>query len=256
MARYTNQLCTFCDGIIKNDGHDVVETIAPPPRGDATQRFRIYTDGYRIRLQKAVEADYPCLKHYLGEQVLHVLIADYVEQTPSKHFNLDRYPIIFNSFVYQHSTDQVAKEISLLESTIASVFMMEDSIPLDASYFSSLAPEEFGRMLLRPRKASRLLQFEHLANSYLTEFRAGEMLQSPEPLPQYLYVYRHQNTVQRYELPHAAFLLLQCLFDGHAVEQALEKVTSGHEELTETIAANVQAWFQEWISKGFFATSS
>ncbi|MDE3016992.1 MAG: putative DNA-binding domain-containing protein [Pseudomonadota bacterium] len=255
MPRYTNQLHAFCDGIIKNDGRDVVETIAPPPRGDAAQRFRIYTEGYRIRLQKAVEADYPCLKHYLGERALHVLIADYVEQTLSQHFNLDRYPFAFGEFVGKNSADPIAKEIALLESAISSVFMTEESDPLEPGDLSNLDPEQFGRMMLRPRQASLLLSFTYPVNTYLTAFRADQAPQEPAPAAHYLHVYRHQNHIVRHELLQPAFVLLQHLFCGQTVEEALENTLSQEAKATEFIIANLQSWFQEWTAAGFFATS-
>lgn len=251
-AEYFAQLYAFSDGIIRDDDRQVLDDIALPPRGSAQKRFAIYTDGYRIRLQKAVEADYPCLKHYLGDKALGVLIADFVEQTPSSHFNLDRYPFAFDSFVCARLDDAAAGEIALLESTIASVFMQEESSPLNPSAFENLSPEQFGEMTLHPRKASRMLQFHHLTSSYLTEFRTGDNPIKPEPLPQYVYVYRHRNEVQRLELPQAAFLLLQCLFDGLTVGEALEHITKTDDSLTDTIAVNLQGWFADWMLKGVF----
>ncbi|MGE3714800.1 MAG: putative DNA-binding domain-containing protein [Alphaproteobacteria bacterium] len=251
-AEYFAQLYAFSDGIIRDDDRQVLDGIAPPPRGTAQKRFSIYTDGYRIRLQKAVEADYPCLRHYLGEKPLQTLVADFVEQTPSSYFNLDRYPLAFDSFVCANLDDPVACEIALLESTIASVFMQEESEPLAPSAFENLLPEQFGNMKLRARKASRLLLFSYLTHSYLTEFRAGETLVKPEPLPQYVYVYRHNNEVQRLELPQAAFLLLQCLFDGMTIGEALEHITKTDDSLTSTIAANLQGWFADWMARGVF----
>ncbi len=251
-AEYFAQLYAFSDGIIRDDDRQVLDDIALPPRGSAQKRFAIYTDGYRIRLQKAVEADYPCLKHYLGDKALGVLIADFVEQTPSSHFNLDRYPFAFDSFVCARLDDATAGEIALLESTIASVFMQEESSPLDPSAFENLSPEQFGEMTLHPRKASRLLLFSHLTHSYLSEFRADDNPIKPEPLPQYVYVYRHRNEVQRLELPQAAFLLLQCLFDGLTVGEALEHITKTDDSLTDTIAVNLQGWFADWMLKGVF----
>lgn len=252
---YSSQLRAFSNGIIRNDSRQVIDTIAPPPQGSAKRRFNIYTDGYRIRLQKAVEADYPCLKHYLGEKTLRVLVADFVEQTPSTHFNLDRYPFAFDSFVCTKLDDPAACEIAWLESTIASIFMQEESESLDPSALEKLTPEQFGSMTLCARKASRLLSFTYLTHSYLSEFRAGEAPVKPEPLPQYVYVYRHRNEVQRLELPQAAFLLLQCLFDGLTVEQALENITETQEKLVPSIAANLQGWFSDWMNRGVFSNN-
>lgn len=251
-VEYFAQLYAFSDGIIRDDDRQVLDDIAVPPRGTAQKRFAIYTDGYRIRLQKAVEADYPCLKYYLGEKPTQTLINDFVEQTPSSHFNLDRYPFAFDSFVCSRLDDPAACEIAWLESTIAAVFMQEESIPLDPSAFENLSPEQFGEMTLRPRKASRLLQFYHLTNSYLAEFRAGDAPVKPEPLPQYVYMYRHNNEVQRLELPQAAFLILQCLFDGLTVEQALERINKTQEKLMPSVAANLQNWFKDWMARGVF----
>ncbi|MEK6747307.1 MAG: DNA-binding domain-containing protein [Pseudomonadota bacterium] len=250
---YFAQLHAFSYGIIRDDDRQVLDDIASPPRGSAQKRFAIYTDGYRIRLQKAVEADYPCLKYYMDDKALGVMIADFVEQTPSSHFNLDRYPLAFDGFVRTRLDDSAAGEIALLESTIASVFMQEESEPLAPSAFENLSPEQFGNMKLRARSASRLLSFSHLTNKYLSQFRAGAAPLKPEKLPQYIYVYRHNNEVQRLEVPQAAFLLLQCLFNGMTILEALEHITKTDDSLTDTIATNLQGWFADWMVKGVFA---
>src|SRR5580704_16057825 len=64
----------------------------------AEAQIAIYADAYRIRLREAVRGDYPCLAACFGDAI-DVLIAAYVEATPSFSYNLDFYPFGFWRFV-------------------------------------------------------------------------------------------------------------------------------------------------------------
>jgi hypothetical protein len=246
-------LADLHQAILANDSTKIVSTLKAHPRLSPEQQFAIYADGYRIRLLAAVRSDFPALIAYLSDKKFNALALDYIEKNPPKSYNLDFYPHKFAGFVEQNSDDIFASEIAILEGAIAEVFMLPDSEPLAADELSKLTPEEFGETKLSLRTASCLLQFSTNVNEWLNKQRTGDQDLKTQTQRLYLLIYRHNNEVQRYELPQAEFLLLQHLLLGNTILQSLEKVASEHEKLAEIIAINLQKYFQEWISKEFFA---
>lgn len=54
----------------------------------STERFKVYTDAYRIRLVDALKSDYPALNDYLGEEAFDVLGRAYIDASPSDQFSV------------------------------------------------------------------------------------------------------------------------------------------------------------------------
>jgi len=247
-------LTDFHKALLVNDGAKIALALKPHPRLSPEQQFAIYADGYRIRLVAAIRSDYPASLDYLGEQKFDALALQYIEQNPPKSYNLDFYPHKFAEFVAENFEDVFAIELAILEGAIAEVFMLPDSEPLAPNALTNLSTEEFGEKKLQLRTASRLLQFYTNVNEWLNVQRAGDKLQ-PEFITNFLWIYRHNNEVQRYELSQAEFLMLQQFSLGNTITETLEKVTGEHEELTEIVAENLQQYFQKWVSKEFFVAT-
>jgi hypothetical protein len=236
----------FHKAILDNDALPVVSEIKVNPRIDAAAQMAIYIDGYRIRLVAAVKSDYPALLDFIGEAEFDSLAAQYIEENPPSSYNLDKYPIAFSSFLTKYTEDIFASEIAELESAIAEVFIMGESEPIK--------PEDFsGDAVLKPRTASKLLKFKYNINEWLSQQREGKSPARFEPEESFLYVYRHNNEVQRKRLDTAAYLLLANIFSGIALEAALELTVSQNPQHEEFIAANLHDWFREWMIGGFFS---
>ncbi|MDE3036937.1 MAG: putative DNA-binding domain-containing protein [Pseudomonadota bacterium] len=253
---YPKMLRAFQTAIFKGSPQPTLAIIKDNPQLDAGKQLNIYIEGYRIRLLNAVKADYLALRYAMGKAEFDRLAKAYIEATPSSHFNLDRYSIAFADFLARYWDDRFLRELAALEKAITEVFFMEESDPLESASLAGLTPEQFGGMVLIPRKASLLLPFTYPVNAYLTAFRADQSPEKPDSATHYLYVYRHQNHIVRHELPQPAFALLKHLFLGQTVEEALENTLSQEANMAEFIIENLQSWFQEWTVAGFFTTSS
>jgi Putative DNA-binding domain len=60
-------------------------------RASARTRLAIYVDGYRLRLVKALEGDFPTLLAWLGSEGFRSLAAAYVDACPPRHFSIRYY---------------------------------------------------------------------------------------------------------------------------------------------------------------------
>ena len=56
----------------------------------AAERVDIYHGMYLLRMVEALEADYPALRHLLGEEPFAELVEDYVQAYPSRSYTLNR----------------------------------------------------------------------------------------------------------------------------------------------------------------------
>lgn len=239
--------------ILSNDASIAAPDIKNHLRLTPEQQLSIYIEGYRLRLMAAVRSDFPALAVLLGDKVFDALALEYVEKNPSGHYNLDRYPHYFPVLVKEKSGTGFAAELALVEGVIAEVFMGEESEPLDPYALSQLTPEGFGAFRFTPRKASRLLSLDYPVNEWLLAQRAGVVPDAPQPQKNYLYAFRHNNSVQREMLSAEAMALLTPLLAGLAVGEALEAAVQKNPAAADVIAAQLQHWFSDWVGKGFFA---
>jgi|GEM_PF-767323 len=244
----------FEQAILDKDISDIQSEIAAHKRISVTAQAAIYINGYRLRLLRVLQADYPALLHLLGEKEFERLAIAYIEANPSLDFNIDRYPHKFADFI--STNDKFAKDLAMLESTISQVFMLPDSNALTGEFLNNLTPESFAEAVLLPRIAARLCKFDYNVDDYLSKQRLGSKPPHTTPLPEgegtYLYIYRHKNEVQRIELPQAGYYLLEQLFAGKNIATAVGDLLEQNPEYSEAIAENLQTWLIEWINNGFF----
>lgn len=220
------------------------------PHMSAEEQIAIYSDAYRIRLRHAVASDYPCLGHYFGTE-LDKHVEGYIAGRPSRSYNLDFYPHALAGFIRQNAADPKMIELAELESAIATVFMGKGSEALRPESLPPLDAESLGRARFRLRKPSRLLCFAYDVENALASFKRGEPLASFPEGPVYLYLYRHNNEVQRRRLDRAEYFLLANLEQTANFDEAIHKAVEESGLSEENFAAGIGAWLQRWIRSGF-----
>ncbi|MHB2021394.1 MAG: HvfC/BufC family peptide modification chaperone, partial [Candidatus Xenobia bacterium] len=69
---------------------EAAKLICPSPSLNPVERLNVYRDQYLARMEEALSADYPALRHFLGEHGFWDLVTRYVETWPSRSWNLSR----------------------------------------------------------------------------------------------------------------------------------------------------------------------
>jgi hypothetical protein len=216
-------------------------------------RLQIYIDGYRSRLANAIEADFNCLKHLAGEQEFNALVKSYIEAVPPNHYSLDQYHIRLPQYLQTIKCHNYIQEMAALESAIAEVFWMPHSQALTAEELKKASPEHMGNLRLNLRKASKLMQFDYNCESYLQKFRANKNPQNkPQKARNFLFVYRHENTVMRAVLTAFEFEILSCFAKGFSISESIEQVFTLNSQYNKKDAASIQTSFANWIKRGYF----
>ena len=254
MSDVASLYAQFQQAVMDADASAIAPCFTPHPRLSAQQQLAIYADGYRIRLTEAIVTDYPALTAYIGDAAMQQAALAYALSHPSTSYNLDRYSHPFADWFAGQVGDEFAAEIARLEQAIAEIFMAPESAPLTAQDFARANPDDFAKACLPLRRAGRLLAFTYPAESWLSQQRLGQGTPPrPEAVPQWVYVYRHNNEVRRIVLEEAAYSLLTELASGKCVGDALDAVTTDNPQHESALAAHLQAWFAHWLAEGFFA---
>jgi hypothetical protein len=233
------------DSIVRNYTKDIEPFLKKNPRISKQKQLAIYSEGYCLRLGGAVRADYPTLIYYLGEKKANRLIADFVEKNNSLFYSLDFYPFKFAYFLQGNKVDEPAKELALLESKIAEIFLLPDSEPLAPQDLLTLSESQLDEFRFRPRTASVMFRFSYDVERFIQEFRRGEKPKKPEKRENYLFVVRHENSVKRHYLLAEEYQLLKMLFEGHSVDDAITEMNS------EIASEMLPQYLQKWLMNGF-----
>lgn len=214
-------------------------------------RLGVYTKGYVLRLEGAVEVDYPALAHYIGKDAFEKAVVAYVKATPSVFWDLNLYSIGFADFLGQHSTDKAAHALARLESAIIDVFWLPDSKALEPAALAALSMDQLAGQVLPLRTACTLLALDYPAHAYLTAFREGNPPAVMEKKPEYICLIRSQNEVKRLLLDAEEYQLLALLERGETFGAALEQA-----ENTERLLQQLPGYLTRWLDAGFFADFS
>lgn len=222
--------------------------VRPKPHLSVEAQLSIYTEGYKIRLGKAVEGDYPYLAVYVGAARMDELIAGYIKATPSRSYNLDFYPFGFWRYVQKTCPEREISALVELEGSVAEIFMLPDSPALALGDLGALDEESLGRLTFKLRTASRLLALNHVAEACFQSFKRGSVEKVVSTNPTHLCIVRHNHEVHRHVLDPDEHRLLQLLDTGIDLGRAIEDMRGDETWLSKKIAT----WLPKWINEGFF----
>lgn len=214
--------------------------VLPSATLEPAERLLIYRRQYLIRMEEALEMDYPGLQDHLGKAAFRKLVAEYVEAFPSRSFTLNRLgdhlPKVLKGF---------ARDLATLELAITHAAEEEDAPTLDTAGLAGLPIEAWEGATLTPVKALRLLQQDWPAHAYLRALSQGKPRPEIRRRRTYVVVWRHDYQVWRMELPRPAFLLLGNLCGGMPLAEAMSRTRSRPQRVFD--------WFSSWVAEGMFS---
>ncbi len=146
-------------------------------------------------------------------------------------------------------------DLARLEWAIDQVFDgpgPEGQPTLDPEQLRALAPDDWPRVRLEPVAGLRLLELAYPVNDYYTAFRRGLSPEMPGPARSFVAVYRRDYIVRRFALSPQQYELLERLFDGQPLGQAIAQCVPHWPGDLDHWAQALQNWFQRWAKQGFF----
>lgn len=239
----------------------VGEVLLPNDALSSLERLEIYQGMYLMRMEEALESDYPGLQHFLGPRRFFELVRDYVQVHPSRTYTLNRLGDFFPEFVGSAACRLPRRafchDLARLELAAAQVFDAEETETLSAEAVAQVPAAAWETARLVPIAAFRLLTLRYPANDYLQSVRDGRH-DHPKMRARAscVAVYRRHYVVRYLDLSRAAHDLLAALAAGIPLGQAVASVIAGPRRRAAVTADDLFQWFRQWVAAGMFRAVS
>jgi hypothetical protein len=254
------------NGVEEGIGPVEVESVLTRSRAlTALERLAIYGAAYRSRLVECLEAEFPVLKHVLGEDVFDGFAVEYLQHYPSRSYTLFQLGGHFPRFLDETRPDREERtgvdwpdfliDLATLERTFNEIFDgpgTEGETPWEAEQFLDVPPERLLEARLVAAPCLRLLRLSYPAHRYFTAVRRRENPGPPEPEETWLAVTRRDYIVRHYELSRPAYHILDDLLAGGSLGQAIGRAVESAGADRDRLANNLWTWFRDWAAEGFF----
>lgn len=221
------------------------------------QQLEIYREQYWLRHTSSLLEDFPGLSGIIGQRTWERLVEEYLASHPPRSYTLRDLGAQLPDFVgrcefLEHR--ELCWDMARLEWAYVEAFDAPDAPPLDPSKLAAIPPESWpeARLVLDP--AVRLLTLSYPVARLRKQLRqAGdEPVKVPPREVQQLVVHRRGGDLFHSEISPAAFAVLEELSRGQRLGEALQSVMQRVAE-PEEITANLQEWFRNWATAGWFS---
>ena len=230
------------------------EVVLPSHSMTSAERIGVYHGMYLMRMEEALETDYPVIRYHLGDHQFAHLVREYVERYPSTSYTLNRLGDHLPQFFLDEPDWHEAAflhDLARLELAMTEVFDEEESPVLSAAELEAVPPEAWEEARLRPIPAFRLLAFKHAVIPNLVAYHEDRPSPSPRRRATWVALYRRDYSVLRLELSRAEYDLLKEIVEGAPLGEALTTAAASKSQRQQ---AKVFRWFRTWISEGLFTT--
>ena len=246
--------------------------IKPNDRLTSFERLEIYNRQYWFRLLSSMAEDFTGLRGIIGEKKFEKLAIAYLIDCPSKSFTLRDLGSRLEGWLRNHleyvpKAEHLAVDMVRLEWAEIEAF--------DNAEKTRLSPEDMANLgddpKLQMQPYLRLLALAYPVNDLLlkirseaeevdivsnavaekvTHSRIGKM-KLPKAKTVFLAVHRMDFSVYFKELEPEAYGILQAIQQGASLSDAVSAANWSDRPIEE-ISAQVQEWFSDWASFGWF----
>ncbi len=247
---------------------NVEQIILPSSEMTSLDRLQIYGRAYFGRLLECLAAQFPAVRHAVGEEGFNGLAFGYLVDHPSKSYSLSTLGSSFDEYLTATRpprSDEIDPdapdfadfliELARLERVYAEVFDgpgPERSPSLNVSELAGLSPQEFADSRLIFHSCVRLQELRFPVHEYATAIRRRLEPNPPIARAIHLVVTRREYVVRRFEVTRPQFQLLTSLMKGETIGESLIELLVEQTFDAVTLQANLQSWFREWSAAPLF----
>jgi hypothetical protein len=249
------------------------EIIKPNDRLTSFDRLEIYNRQYWFRVLDCMYQDFPGLKSVIGNTKFHKLATRYLEKYPSRSFTLRNLGSRIEGFLREEPSwtqphQELALDVARFEWAQIVAFDGEAKAVLTLKEIGKIKPAQL-KLKLQPYLS--ILEFDYPVEDYLISVKKTESLRAEASnavgkrkeskfknasLPQeekvYLAIHRLENSLFYKRLDPRAFQILKSLQKGRSLSKSCEPIFSDTKANIEDLSVQVQKWFQNWASLGWF----
>jgi hypothetical protein len=230
------------------------ELVKPSHSLTSAERVEIYHGMYLLRMVEALEADYPAVRHFLGEEEFEQMVVDYVQSFPSRSYTLNRLGDHLPRFFAEHPERPHAAflaELARYELAVTEAFDEQESPVLSPDEVKAIPQEAWPSARLVPIAALRLLAFRYAVTAAVEASQSKAEPPAPRRRQSWVAVYRRDYSVLRTDLTRPQYELLSALAAGSSLGQAV--ATAALQLRASRRESAVFRWFSSWVAAGMFS---
>ena len=229
---------------------------------DATRRLEIYANAYFHRILGVLATDYPALEQALGAERFHDLVTSYLLIEPSRHPSLRYAGSRLSDFLRSHraaagirARAPWASDLAAFEWARVDVFDAADESVVARESLTSLAPEEFGSLVLRLGPWVLTRSFEYSVDRIWASATRGEEPVLDETADgASVLIWRKDEAVLHRRIEPREEAALALLRRSIRFEDLCEWAAA---EIGDSEApAQAAGWLERWVADGLLAASS
>jgi hypothetical protein len=228
--------------------------LKPSPQVTPETAISIYRNNHIQALTRSLAAAFPICRRILGDDCFNGIAREYVDQSPSKLSDLNRYGDSFPDFLGAWATGKTAfaefgylEDLARLEWYWHVAYYQEDDEPFDFTAFAKTSPSHMDKIRLRVSHTLNLLKSDYPVFEIWKINRGGEEADEVQAheLPQYLVVYRRNGYPVIEAVSADTHSLLQNCRNGKTLTELSEQVKTGEDRIVELLPELVR---KTWVT--------
>jgi len=262
LQRWMQSAITHPGGVEMGAASESVESVIGRSRAlSSVERLTIYNQAYFARLLDCLRQEFSVLAKAIGGDLFDSFALGYLQEHPPQSYTLTELGTRFPEYLAQSRPEaegpwpEFLIDLARLELAVNQVFDgpgCEGEALLSQEQLAEISPELWPEARLTCVPCLKLLALSFPVNDYFTAIRRGETADVPEPAASYIAVTRREFRVHRYPLTAVSHTLLAALQSGKPVGAAIEEAAAISTSTDEELTRDLQAWFFNWTSAGFF----
>ena len=225
-------------------------------KASSTERFKVYTDAYCLRLIEALSADYPALKDWQGDDDFDAMGRAYIDASPSDQFSIrwfGRHLPRFLAETQPYAEQPGLKELALFEWALSEAFDASESTLADYQQLAATEPAHWPSLKLRFHPSLRRIDLT------CNVHQIWQASNQKEPLPmltmsaesQAWIVWRQQVTLLFRSLSVQEAFSLAAFMKGQNFAEVCTGLSEWLDE--EQVVMNAAIFLQTWLRDGWIA---
>lgn len=225
-------------------------------QASAAERFKVYTDAYRLRLIEALAADFPALKNCLGDEGFNTFGRAYIDASPSDQFSVrwfGRHLAQFLAETIPYSEQPGLKELAIFEWALSEAFDAAESNLVDYPQLAEIDPRYWPSLKLHFHPSLRRIDL--CGNATQVWQASNQNAPLPpfllHPEPQAWVVWRQELKLLFRSLSVQEAFALDAFMQGQHFAQICNGLKAWLDE--KQVVMQAATYLQTWLRDGWIA---
>lgn len=225
-------------------------------QASSAERFKVYTEAYRLRLIEALSADYPALKDWLGDEGFDTMGRAYIDASPSDQFSIRWFGRHLPRFLAEsppYAGQPALKDLAIFEWALSEAFDAPESALTDYKQLAAIEPTHWPSLKLRFHPSLRRSDLNYNAPQVWQASNQQEPLPAftASPESQAWIIWRHELKLLFRSLSAQEAFSLDAFMQGQCFAQICTGLCEWLDE--EQVVMNAAGFLQAWLRDGWIA---